>query len=86
MKQRLPQIETYTSTVYDLEKAATLVNHVLTRCAVDAAPRRQRRDRKAKLRVWTSEIKTVIAGKKDAFDCWKIAGRLQDRGNQLLIQ
>ena len=60
VKQRLPQIETNANTVYDLEKAVTSVNHVLTKCADDAAPRQQRRARKAKLRVWTPEIKAAI--------------------------
>ena len=39
VKQRLLQIETNANTVYDLEKAVTSVNHVLTKCTDDAAPR-----------------------------------------------
>ena len=66
VKQMLPQIETNANTVYLLEKAVTSVNHVLTKCADDAAPRQQRRARKAKLRVWTPEIKAAIKRKKDA--------------------
>ena len=64
VKQRLPQIETNANTVYDLEKAVTSVNHVFTKCADDAAPRQQLRARKAKLRVWTPEIKAAITRKK----------------------
>ena len=86
LKQRLPQIEAIANTVYDLEKAATSVNYVLAKFADDAAPRQQRRARKAKLRAWTPEIKAAITGKKDAFYCWKVAGRPQDGGNHLLIQ
>ena len=86
VKQRLPQIETNANTVYDLEKAVASVNYVLTKCADDAAPRQQSRARRAKLRVWTPEIKAAITRKKDAFYRWKTAGRPQDGVNQLLIQ
>ena len=64
----------------------TSVYHVLTKCADDAAPRQQRRARKAKLRVWTPEIIAALTGKKDAFYCLKVSGRPQDGVKQLLFQ
>ena len=68
-KQRFPQIKITANTVYDLEKAVTSVNQVLSKCADDAAPRQHRWTRKTKLRVWTPEIKAAFIGKKNAFYC-----------------
>ena len=65
--------------VYDLEKAVTSANLVLTKCAVDAAPRQQRRVSLSKLRTWTPEI-------KDAIHRWKMAGRAQYSDYLLLAQ
>ena len=62
------------------------MNDVLTECADESAPKRQRRARKAKLRTWTPEIRSSITDKKEAFHLWKAAGKPKDEGNQILEQ
>lgn len=86
VSEKLPQIATCGNTVYDLEKAVSSVHQVLAQSADEAAPRRQRRARKAKLRTWTPEIISAISDKKNAFHCWKIAGKPNEEGNLLLAQ
>ncbi|MEW8547953.1 MAG: reverse transcriptase family protein, partial [Candidatus Thiodiazotropha sp.] len=71
--------------MYDLDKVVTSVNKVLTVCGEEAAPKRARRARKAKLRTWSPEIKTAISEKKKTFYVWKSAGKPQDINNPLLI-
>ena len=41
-KHRFPQIKITANTAYDLEKAVTSVNQVLSKCANDAGPRQHR--------------------------------------------
>ena len=75
VSEKLPQVSVNMDTVYDLEKSVCLVNQILAQCAVEAAPRQQRRARKAKLRTWKPEIKVAISKKKAAFHQWKMAGK-----------
>ena len=86
VRERLPCIPASANTVYDMEKAVRMINKVLTECAEESAPKRQRRARKAKLRTWTPEIRNAITNKKKAFYLWKSAGKPKDDGNELLKQ
>ena len=86
VSERLLQVLVNSNSVYDLERAVHSVNHTLAQCAIEAAPRQQRRPRKAKLRTWKPEIKSAVSEKKAAFHQWKIAGKPQEEGNLLLAQ
>ena len=57
-----------------LNNSAMKLNEILENCARSAAPCKEKRPRKAKLRTWTPVIQTAVVAIKKAFFEWKIAG------------
>ena len=58
-----------------LDNTVRKLNDVLDSCAKAAAPRAKARPRKAKLKVWTPDVRKAVEAKKKAFYEWKKAGR-----------
>ena len=61
------------------------LNEILVESAEELAPRKPRQHRKAKLKVYSPEIKQAITDKKQAFWQWKKAHRPNEEGDILVI-
>lgn len=61
------------------------LNSILTGAAQDLAPKKVKRHRKAKLKVYGPEIKKAIKVKKEAFWLWKEGNRPMDSNSTLVI-
>ena len=76
----------------DIDSAGALNNsamkliEILENCARSAAPCKEKRPRKAKLRTWTPVIQTAVVAIKKAFFEWKIAGSTYNKEDQTVIK
>ena len=85
LSSALQEVDTSVDTVGTLNNSVMKLNDVLDTCAKAAAPSKERRPRKAKLRTWTPEIMSAVGAKKMAFFDWKAAGRPDDKEHHTVI-
>ena len=85
LSSQIQDIDIDIDTIGALDSSVMELNDILDKCARAAAPSKEKRPRKAKLRVWTPEIQSAIAAKKEAFYKWKMAGRPEHKENQTVI-
>ena len=85
LSSALQEVDTSVDTVGTLNNSVMKLNDVLDTCAKAAAPSKERRPRKAKLRTWTPEIMSAVGAKKKAFFDWKAAGRPDDKEHHTVI-
>ena len=78
-------VDTNIDTVGALNNSVMKLNETLDNCARSAAPSKEKRPRKAKLRTWTPAVQTAVVAKKKAFFEWKAAGRPDNKENQTVI-
>ncbi|MES9884980.1 MAG: reverse transcriptase family protein [Sedimenticola sp.] len=68
-----------------LDNALVTMNCILAESAQQATPRSVKRPRKAKLKVWSADVRKAISNKKEAFYAWKSAGRPTDKSHRLVV-
>ena len=85
LSSALQEVDTSVDTVGTLNNSVMKLNDVLDTCAKAAAPSKERRPRKAKLRTWTPEIMSTVGAKKKAFFDWKATGRPDDKEHHTVI-
>ena len=83
--ERLAVMRTSIQSLGILDAEIQKLNEVLTGAAEDLAPKKVKRNRKVKLKVYGPEIKQAIKVKKEAFWQWKKSNRPVDRDNTLVI-
>ena len=85
VSERLSTLKTDISSLGVLDSEIRRLNEILIGSAEDHAPKKLKRHRKAKLKVYSPEIKQAIKEKKKAFWRWKEGNRPGDEGDVLVI-
>lgn len=85
VNHHIDRVKTEYSSLGVLDNEINRLTSILKKATDSSAPRPKKKRRKAKLKVWSTEVQNAVKAKKEAFWQWKIGGRPEEKEHHLVI-